>query len=54
MARAIFRRGKIAEETEYYLLKEFWIDTTQSVFKPKELKTVSLMMASYEDSIAKG
>jgi len=54
MARAIFRRGEIADETEYYLLKEFLIDTMQSVFKPKELKALSLMMASYEDSVAKG
>ncbi|WP_108879696.1 hypothetical protein [Anderseniella sp. Alg231-50] len=54
MARAIFGRGKIADDTEYYLMKEILIDTAQTVFEPKEMKSLNLMMANYEDTVAKG
>jgi hypothetical protein len=50
IAKAILRRGVIADETEFYLLNDIMSDTEQTVFKGKGIARVEAMLGLFEDS----
>ena len=51
MARAIFKSGEIADETEFRLMMGVLNNVEQTVFKEKEVEHVSDMLYRFEQSV---
>ncbi len=48
LAAKILRRGKLKNDTEWYLLKELTTAADQTLFTPAETDTIDRMLATYE------
>jgi hypothetical protein len=49
MARAILRRGRIRDETEWYLLENALSNVDQTVFSAAEVERLGVMRQKFED-----
>lgn len=48
LAAKILQRGKLKNDTEWYLLKELTTAADQTLFTPAETDTIDRMLATYE------
>lgn len=51
MARAILRRGKIEDETEWRFINGILSDTTQTTFKEKDVARLNRMLGQFEGDV---
>lgn len=49
MARAILRRGRIRDETEWYLLKNILSNVDQTIFSAAEVERLGIMRLKFEE-----
>jgi hypothetical protein len=53
MARAILRRGRIRDETEWYLLENVLSDVDQTVFSAAEVERLGVIKRTFENKAQK-